>query len=327
MNILITLDYELFFGSKVGSVDKCIIEPTNAILEIVDPFDIKLCVFVDVGFLLRLKKFYGQYPELKLEYNKVVTQIKRMSNDGHDIQLHVHPHWEDCEYEQGWKMDLTRYRLDMFSIEEINDIIFRYKTELEQISSKPVFAYRAGGWSIQPFSKLTKVFKKNGITLDSTVFQGGFYVSNFQNFNFLSAPKNKSVWRFEEDPAIEDVNGSFLEVPIASIKYPPFFYWKFAWNKFKKSTIHNSYGDGVAVANTKWKILELMMKWTHGVVSIDGYKASALESSYKIFRKKKMENLVLIGHPKAFSEYSLNKTKKFIENHNDERFCTYRDYI
>ena len=62
MNIYITLDYELFFAKESGSVEKSIIEPTQKIIDVVDPLGIKLCFFVDSGYLVNLKKYKDQYP-------------------------------------------------------------------------------------------------------------------------------------------------------------------------------------------------------------------------------------------------------------------------
>ena len=55
MNIFLTYDYELFFGESTGSVDKCMIEPTNQLLKIAKEFNIKMTFFVDVGYLIKLK--------------------------------------------------------------------------------------------------------------------------------------------------------------------------------------------------------------------------------------------------------------------------------
>ena len=56
MNIYITLDYELFFGPDSGTVENCIIEPTEQLLNIVDPLGVKFVCFVDSGYLLALEK-------------------------------------------------------------------------------------------------------------------------------------------------------------------------------------------------------------------------------------------------------------------------------
>ncbi len=87
MKIYITLDYELFFGSPSGSVDNCIIKPTEALLKLVDPYDIKLNCFVDSGYLIALEKFKTKYPQLEEEYQKITQQIQFLSANNHGIEL------------------------------------------------------------------------------------------------------------------------------------------------------------------------------------------------------------------------------------------------
>ena len=61
--ILITLDYELFFG-KSGSLEKSIINPTNKLLKILDKYNIKAS-FVDSGYILNLNRNMQNYDILK----------------------------------------------------------------------------------------------------------------------------------------------------------------------------------------------------------------------------------------------------------------------
>ena len=50
------------------------------------------------------------------------------------------------------------------------------------------------------------------------------------------------------------------------------------------------------------------------VVSIDGFKASFLERAFQKYKKNTRGdgNFVMIGHPKAFTAYSLQKLQDFI---------------
>ncbi len=42
MNIFLTFDYELFFGEKTGTVEKCMINPTNELLKISKKYSIPM---------------------------------------------------------------------------------------------------------------------------------------------------------------------------------------------------------------------------------------------------------------------------------------------
>lgn len=54
--IILSFDYELFFGDKSGTVQKTLIEPTNALLDTMDKAGLKGTFFVDVMMLKYLKQ-------------------------------------------------------------------------------------------------------------------------------------------------------------------------------------------------------------------------------------------------------------------------------
>ena len=136
MNIYITLDYELYFGEKHGTVYKCIIFPTNELIKIAEKYNVRFTFFIDAGFLLKLDEFRSKYPTLEEDYKAVTEQIKYLSETGHDIQLHIHPHWEDSYYNGlNWIFDLKRYKLVDFNEIEIEDIVAKYKKVLTFFSS------------------------------------------------------------------------------------------------------------------------------------------------------------------------------------------------
>ncbi len=326
-NILITLDYELFFGSKVGSVEQCILTPTNKLLALLNKHAIKATFFVDSGYLVKLQEFRKIYPLVEEEYQKVLTQIQKLDKEGHSIQLHIHPHWEDSYHNgQEWVMDTTRYRLHDFSETEIEDIVSRYKKALTDIVGDKVFAHRAGGWCIQPFLKIKNALKKHNIYMDSTLFKNGKNDSQTHYFNFKDMP-SKTEWSFEDDPLKEEKNGFFKEVPISAYRLSPFFFWKLVYFKKFGGIEHQGFGDGTAAGGSRIDKLRMLTKYTHSVVSIDGYKASFLEKAYRSFLEKKaLKNFVIIGHPKSMSEYSLKKLEQFILNNKNETFITMRSF-
>ncbi|EJF07466.1 putative xylanase/chitin deacetylase [Thiovulum sp. ES] len=303
-NIFITLDYELFFGSNSGTVEKSILYPTNKLLEVLDKYNVKASFFVDSGYLL------------KSGDKEVISQIEKLSKEGHDIQLHIHPHWEDSYFQDSWKMDTTRYRLHQF--ENIDEIVGKYKKALTDIVENQVFVFRAGGWCIQPFDKIKDALKKENIWLDSTLFYGGRNKSETHFFDFRNSPK-MDFWQFEEDPLIEK-DGFFTEIPISSYKLSPLFFWKLAFFKKFGGQKYKSFGDGSAIGGSKWDKIRMLTSFSWSPVSIDGYKSSFLQKAFEEFSEK---NFVIIGHPKALSKYSLKKLEEFIKKNISENFTTY----
>lgn len=326
MNIFITLDYELFFGCNSGTQERSVIYPTNRLLELLNKYNIKASFFIDSGYIIKLDKYRRKYDVLEDDYQKIISQIKNLSDSGHDIQLHIHPHWEDSYYNGNkWHMDTTRYRIHDFREDEINDIVYRYKKVLTDIVGDSIFTFRAGGWCMQPFDNLKNALKENNIWLDSTVFSDGKNQSSTHYFDFTNAPK-KDFWQFEENPLLENKNGFFSEVPISSYQVSPLFFWKLVFAKKLGGEKHKTFGDGGAAGGSKWDKIRMLTQWTNSVVSIDGYKASYLQKAFESFKKNNdNKNFVIIGHPKAMSEYSLEKLEEFIIRYKDNYFTTYRN--
>lgn len=317
MNIYITLDYELFLGKQSGTVENCIIKPTNRLLEIVNNYNIKISFFVDAGYLIALERQKDKFSNLEEDYKKITQQIKKLSKEGHGIELHIHPHWEDTFFKTniGWTSNTSRYKLTDYSEEEILDIVTRYNNVLKKISLKKPVAFRAGGWSAQPFNKIKKALEINNIFIDSTAYPNGYYQSTNQKFDFRNLPQYKTQFKFLDDFVKENINGNFTEIPISSFKVSPLFFWKFALKKIFKQKQHRAFGDGKAINKQKDSVFKLLTKSSYSVVSIDGYKALYLSKAFKKYVKNTNlhDNFVIIGHPKAFTPYSLGKIKVFIE--------------
>ncbi len=327
MKIVLSLDYEVFFGSNTGTVEKALLDPTNALLRVADRFGFKFALFVDAGFLIRLHEQSAQFPALRVDLDAVRKQLETLHRQGHDLQLHIHPHWEDCHWDgTRWVVDTRRYRLHDFPPAQIEQIVSRYKAALTEFSgNEQVFAYRAGGWVIQPFERIREALRSNGIYVDSTVFSGGTADSATHFFDFRGAP-DKSSWRFEADPLREQEDGYFLEVPIASRELSPLFFWKHSLLKRFGGDLHRSFGDGAAVPAGKNDLLSKLTRRAHHPVSIDGYKATFLHEAFHEHARKGSELFVVIGHSKLASRYGLDMLERFCSEVGQTQIVTYREF-
>ena len=317
MNTFITLDYEPFFGSSIGNVNNSIITPTYELLKLAEKYNFKLIFFVDSGFLIKLQEYKDQNQTLESDYNNLIRQLNKINDDGHDIQLHIHPHWEMSIYDgEKWIINTSKYRLHDFNEIEIENIVNKYKKALTDIVGNKVFAFRAGGWCIQPFKSIKNSLKQNNIWLDSTVFSGGYNKSKIHYYDYRKIPK-KASWRFDEDILKENKEGYFLEIPISSYVVNPLFFYKYALSKLFPNSNHHPFGDGKAIRPSKIYLFKILLKASASVVSIDGLKANFLVKAYNRYYKRKEENFVIIGHPKALTPYSLKKLEDFIISHRE----------
>ncbi len=325
--LLITLDYELFFGRQVGSVEHCMLRPLEALKAVADRHGVKLTLFVDAGYLVRLEDQAEHAPELQEDYRSISDQLRALIEQGHDVQLHIHPHWEDSVYAEGeWRIDTGRYRLHDFEAAELSRIVGDYKQALTRIVGDRVFAYRAGGWCLQPFAPIGDALAQHGIWLDSTVYFNGHSPDDIRGFDFRQAPK-QTQWRFNRDPLKTEASGRFLEVPISACRVSPRFYWKLALIKKFARGSYKAYGDGQAmVANTAY-YRELLTRPSHSVASIDGAKAGLLESAYRQLDQMEGPRIFnVMGHPKALTPNSLTRLERFLERHPELESVTLQDF-
>lgn len=309
-DIFVTFDYELFFGSRTGTAEKCLLDPTDKLIQLAKKHQAKFTFFVDVLYLMKLKA-NSTVPCLRTDFENIQAQLRELINEGHDVQLHLHTHWIDASYNGEWKLDYSKYRIHNFSVEEIDRIVNSSINFLEGITRRKIFAFRAGGWCLQPFEKLHQAFLTNGIWLDSTVYYKGHNQSPTHFYDFRKAP-DLDVWNFNYDPLQIETDGMFTELPISSCVVSPLFFWRLI---LIKKMFHQKYlvaGDGSALSKSKTELLRMVFTPTYSVVSCDGYKSSMLESAFKNALSTSRNNFVVIGHPKAMSAYSFNKLESFL---------------
>lgn len=327
MKLLLSLDYELFFGANTGTVEKCLLTPIAALLERVEKKGVKLSLFVDAIFLLRLRDQASRFTRLQHEYDAIRRHLERLNKTGHDIQLHLHPHWLDSRFDgTRWHVDTSRYRLHDYTAEAMSEIVRSGKNILAEISGADVFAFRGGGWCIQPFEKIAASLMREGIWLESTVFFGGASDDPTRWYDFQAAPI-KDYWRFTDDPNQEEDSGPFLEVPISSFSAGPLLFWRMGLAKKIGGERHRSFGDGVTMTANSGYYLRRLTSSTRSVVSIDGLKADMLKGAYQQNVHAGNKQLFhVMGHPKSLTRYSIARFGDFIDS-NPFESITFQDLV
>ena len=220
--VILSFDYELFFGERSGTVDNSIIRPTELLLNKLDKINGKATFFVDYLMI----KYLEAQPKTTKEARKITTQLQEIVQQGHRIELHIHPHWIDACYngDGTWDFkDFTHYSLNSLPEDTVSDLFTEGCEMLNKIAgtvdpSYKVVAFRAGGWAVQPFSHLHKAFKKANIKIDSSVSCGFRYKGNDSFYDFTHVP-DKPVYTFKDDVLVEDKDGEFVEFPISSYEY------------------------------------------------------------------------------------------------------------
>ena len=311
--LLFTFDYELFLGDRSGSVQDCLITPTDQLISLLHKYDFKSYFFVDTVYLLRLKEAALVNPLAKADLDRIFSQLVQIVKKGHEIYPHIHPHWLDAIYDatiNEWCLTEKRYYKFSSISQELQTSLFEESVKiihsiLAQANQKqPVDSYRAGGWSIQPFNNFIPWFLKHGIKHEFSVLPGMYQFSDAQSFDFRKAPENQAIYPFHEDTCLKDETGPFTEWTISSIilnRYEK-------WFDFKISGFLNRTGRRPALKG----------KGVSSIINKEGDSRSgrghrrviASFEGLNLFRVKKyitsiskLEYFHFISHPKIISPY------------------------
>ena len=329
--IILSYDYELFFGDRSGTVLKSIIEPTNKLMDVMEQNGFRGNFFVDYLMFSELEKLSDERAVSDLKLLK--DQVRDMVRRGHRIELHLHPHWIDAKYngDGTWDFDdFTHYSLSSLDEETIVRM-FKEGTEYlnglcgEVEPDYKVVAFRAGGWAVQPFYKLKRGFEESGIKIDSSSSFGAYSAKENQGYDFRVMPQ-KSIYRFYDDVCKEDENGPFVEVPITCYKQNQLFkllskiYLKIGLTERLTDGTHRRGASAVEVLK-KTSLLKRLTTLYYQMFSFSQFPAINLKMVL-LFTKKDL--ICAIDHPKDYSretEDGIKAMKRFGSSY------TYKDLL
>jgi hypothetical protein len=233
LNLCITCDHEIFFGDNHLSENDILIKPTYELAELFENNNVRATFFTDVCSIFRYKSLNMiDYP------NRMEEQLKELLRRGHDVQLHLHPHWYYSDYKNGqWRFEKTSYRLQSFGFNSSDSsnisaekIIKDGKDYLETLL-RPVdacyqcIAFRAGGLCLQPERELLKTLKKNDINIDSSVIQRCFTNKGVHYYSYQKPPETPNWWINPETgincDAGYNMEQNLFEIPIGSFNKKP----------------------------------------------------------------------------------------------------------
>src|SRR5438093_10466738 len=113
-----TLDYEIY-GNGTGSLNDLVYEPAERLRKIFGKFNAPFVNFVEVAELEQIEAC-----RTDSAIDVVKRQIKELSEEGHEIALHLHPQWYNARYDNGrWILDYSEYNLCTLSRPRITQIV------------------------------------------------------------------------------------------------------------------------------------------------------------------------------------------------------------
>jgi hypothetical protein len=172
-------DWELS-GNGSGDIRRLQFEPLRRLVSIYNQLGIHGSFNAEVMQQLTFRQHQDHHKELKMladEWDDVVRQTFRQ---GHDIQLHIHPQWQNAEYNDGrWKLTADWSILN-YSREAALQMLQRGKDYLENLlrDVDPHYrsvSFRSGAWCIAPSPHMLDLLVELDIVFDMSIVAGVKY--------------------------------------------------------------------------------------------------------------------------------------------------------
>ena len=342
INVLLTYDYELPLGGVNGSFDECLFSPTHELIKLASKLDVPLNFFADV-------LSYERFKELGIEafVSSFKNQMKQAYKEGHDVQLHLHPHWKETEIKREVFLCSKKYGLDSYadglfsdSIDGIIKTGIQALKEIVEDEEYECLAYRAGGYVLAPRSKeILTSLRKNGIKIDSSICKGYFFKSDLSEVDYYGVPA-KANWYLHLDGDFTregTKNQGIFEIPIAG-KSKSLFEVPTAL-KMKKYAhrippkrgrmIHNRAARLTFLQKIKKLASSRMLTFDNYTYSTD-FNMKILTNYATRFSNEKEIYLAAIAHPKSMGAHSFQLMEDFIKQSrkkykNQIRFITFSE--
>jgi hypothetical protein len=340
ITLLLSFDHELSLGGT-SSYQANLFEPTEKLLDLAKELSVPITLFTDVLCAMRFRDW--DQPGFYVPWRE---QIERTISEGHDVQLHLHPHWLDSKYEAGRFIPANTFALgDFLHREPPHDIPGIVKQSVDFLtehcrrarSDYRCVAFRAGGYNLAPATAvIISSLLDNGIRIDSSISKGYYFKSGISEVNYRLTPEPPN-WFFSPGggPTVESATGLF-EVPIAARPRTPINNIPFLVKRVLLKGRAFSTGRGIHSGHTsRREKLARMFPRSTWHLSFDEYTDSPgdLMKILKrhVARHSRYDRIICsaIGHPKSMGPYALSLMRRFIEEARHEygsgiAFCTFR---
>lgn len=356
IHLIISLDYEIF-GNGSGDVIRDIVDPTERILRICDRYSAKLTIMFEVAEYWAFKKYdgvlkkkLGYSPYLKMEY-----QIINAVQNGHDVQLHLHPQWIGAKLDKFglWDLQFDHCSIGYLPLENnvSNGVLSTFcalqegKKTLESIikTHNPEYkciAFRAGGFCIQPESIVINSLKQNGFTIDSSVVKA-MVSSEPVEIDYRNAKNNGEYWWLDLNDICKLGNKSsaIVEIPVYSrielyLKNFNFIKLRSTTKRILKEKNDQNYQRNQQIRSYNNKPIDILRKlFLSHPIKFDFCKLSYTKmiKYIKLAIKEQNSNteitpIVMIGHSKDFwNDKNFDMFLNHLTNQKLVTFSTFSD--
>ena len=344
LRVLLAFDHEFSLG---GTLDysQNLFEPTRRLLDEADRLDVPITLFSDVCCVARFRDW-----DRAGVFEPFCDNLRNAIRRGHDVQLHLHPHWIDSTFEKGRFSPASSYTLSCFADRDyphnISGIVQQGIELLNEICCQQdrryrCVAFRAGGYALSPKTPcILKSLYDHGIRIESSIAKGNYFASNLWQVDHRQMPRSANWYISTEGPIDRAAGDGLFEIPIAARPRTPVNNLPFLFKRvlFKRRQ-YQSGGWPIDVGNTSlWDKLKRLAPHSAWLLGFDNFTDSAADLikilQYHVDRHWHDSEIACstVSHPKNMGDYGLQLMRGFINRARQQwgdqiEFCTYRQYF
>ncbi len=216
--LIFTNDWELY-GDGSGDYFEVQHQPLIDLTSLMDGYGAKLSIMAEIFQQVKHEELSESNPD----FVKIVDSWKEILREsyakGHDVQLHIHPQWNEARLENNEWILGDNWSIGKRSKEQVEAFIQMGKTYLESTiqgveSNYKCEVYRAGAYYIEPSNNVIDTLKENEFICDTSVTKGT-YVDNY--YDYRKAFSNILPWSIGKEGVTKKVeSSSLIEIPINS---------------------------------------------------------------------------------------------------------------
>jgi hypothetical protein len=324
IRVVLAFDHELSLGGA-PDYNANLFEPTRQLLQLADDAGVRVVLFTDVLCAMAHER-WGQTTFVE----RYRDSLKAALADGHDLQLHLHPHWLTSQFENGAFRPSRDFALANF--DDLESVIRDGASYLRELGCEadPAYrciAFRAGGYNMAPQTgRILRALYEEGIRIDSSIIKGFRFRSAISAIDFTGTTHRANWYVPLDGPINASSDHGMFEVPIASaprtpVNNLPFLVRRVLHRKRKYSDGGRGIHDGVSSRSEKLKRMFPQSAWP---LSFDNFADSA-QDVFSVLRRHVEahageEEIICatVSHPKSMGAHARNVMRGFIERARDE---------
>lgn len=350
INCIVTADYEIFLGRNFLSNEEVLFKPTRQMMDVCGELNTPITFFADVCSVWAHRR-YGLNDYAHSFENQLHTAVR----EGHDVQLHLHPHWLKSTFENGeWHISTEQMYLWELEHGDGGDSAaavikqgVEYLNKLLQ-KEKPSYrciAFRAAGLALQPGEhELIAALLESGIQVDSSVGKNVRLKMDTIELDYTGMPTDANWFMDPQKGICTSAERGLFEIPVATFQSD----WRsrvgFLWRRALSIKMQRGVGISRARRQTRLSTLKSMLQYNWRYVSTNpwfllscdtkGFSLKMLLSGFDNYIKRHSHvdsiYVSMINHPKMMFAPQFELLRAWVTEVRDRygeriRFVTYNE--